>query len=133
VSDKTIQEAIHALAERELGKVQAALNQLAQERAAIDAQVKILQLQNASLVEQRTQLEKNKVELQRQKELFATGLFAALIALAAAVIGQIPKWATLLLDRELKRLDIQQRRKALEEPAAPVQLASNHDEDEDAG
>lgn len=120
LSGKTLDEAVRLLGEKKLEELQIKLDKLATERASIDAALSRLRAENDTLEAQRAKLEQEKADLQRQKDLFATGFFAALAATLVAVLGQLPKWLTLRLDVKLKALEVREREAALKAREAEI-------------
>lgn len=137
LSGKTLEDAVKLLGDNKLKELQEKLDELTVQKTLIDEQFRVLQELNETMEGQKAQLVREKAELQRQKDLLATGLFAALATLVAAVIaaaGQFPKWRTLSLDIELKKLEILERQRALsvaasDGPAKGKSSGTSDDED----
>lgn len=134
LSGKTLEEAVRLLADNKLQELQRALDELTVQRSQVEAQLRQMQELYTALDAEKAKLTLDKAELQRQKDLFATGLYAALVTLVAAVIaatGQFPKWRTMGLDVQIKKLEILERQRALETSGERTRRDSRAFEDDD--
>ena len=69
--------------------------------------------QKEELVEEKKKLEKSKAELEQRESFYATGFFSALFTTLLAGFGLVVKFPTMRLERELLKLQIQEKERSI--------------------